>query len=171
MRFRIFLSLILTVLFVSSAFAALIKEITLNDGSVIYGKIVGMENGKYYIQTQDMDIVNIVDDKVKSIKNQPTTDEVSKNDEGQREVTMTQPSDSGAVKAGIEALKRGMSKDKVAMSSIAGLQNDPDFMAALEDPAIMSAVQSADINSLMQNPKFIKLLNKPIVKKMESQIK
>jgi len=35
----------------------------------------------------------------------------------------------------------------------------------------MSAVQSADINSLMQNPKFIKLLNKPIVKKMESQKK
>lgn len=170
MKGKIIVIFMVSILFVVNALAAQFKEIILKDGSVIYGNIVGVKNGQYKIQTRDMGVVNIAEEKVVSIKSQTLGKDMTNKDASRMEFTKSDPADPYAVQAGIDALKRGISNDQGTMKAIADLQNDPDFMAALEDPGIMSAVSSGDIGSLTSNPKFLKLLDKPIISEMKSKI-
>ncbi len=162
---------LISILCVSNVFAENVKEIILKDGSVIYGNIVGVENANYQIQTKDMGIVLIAEEKVITIKSKPEGKGVTNQDVRNLQISASEPTDSNAVKAGIDALKRSMQNDPGTMTSIGNLQNDPDFMAVLNDSEIMSAVESGDINTLTSNPKFMKLLSHSVIRGAKSKVK
>ena len=164
MKIKTVALLMLSIVFAVNVFAAQLKEIILEDGAVIYGNIVSVENGNYKIKTQDMGVLTVAEEKVVTIRKKSKGKDISKQDVRNLQFSGSEPTDPSAVKAGIAALKRGIQNNPGTMKSIGNLQNDPDFMAVLNDPVIMSAVESGDINALTSNPKFLKLLNHPLVR-------
>lgn len=169
---RIFIILLLlVVMFFSNVFADQVREIVLSDGSVLYGNVIGIINGKYRIDADNLGVIEVDEDKIVSIRKKPESSGVTQRDISNLEITPSEPTDSKTIKAGIDALKRSISNDAGTMERIGNLQNDPDFMAAINDPEIMSAVASGDVNALTSNPKFMKLLNHPVVRGVENKVK
>ncbi|MBU1087765.1 MAG: hypothetical protein KKD05_09665 [Candidatus Omnitrophica bacterium] len=170
MRIKLAIVWLCTLIWINSVFAAQLKKIMLEDQTVIYGNVIGLENGIYKIKNRDMGLLSIAEEKVISISNSAAdTGIVNKNMEA-LQFSPKNPADPGAVEAGVEALKRQMSNDPSTMQNIAQLQDDPDFMAVLNDPAIMSAISSGDIDTLADNPKFLKLMNNSAVKGIGSKV-
>ena len=123
-----------------------IREIRLNDGSLIYGEVLSLSKGLYTLKTPSLGTIEIEESKIRSI------------------VSMESSKDE------INALQEQMIKDEELLNIINSLQNDPDFQRALEDPSILEAVNSGDINALLSNPKFIKLLNNPKILDIRDKI-
>jgi hypothetical protein len=76
----------------------------------------------------------------------------------------------GSVAPRVEELKGRMLNDEGTMALIAALQNDPDMQALLGDPSVARAIQTGDIGTLTNNPNFMKLLNNPRVREIESRM-
>ena len=72
--------------------------------------------------------------------------------------------------ADVQELQNQMMNNEKVMALIYLLQQDPDFQKALNDPEIMDAISRGDIQKLSTNPKFIKLLNHPRVKEINSEL-
>lgn len=151
-----------TILFILSlhlaagvAAAGDLREIELNDGSVITGEVVSLSGGVYSIKTGSLGTLSIDESKVRSIR--------SKN-----------PGDAspGATVSNMElqGLQERMLRDEEIMSMIKSLQNDPDFQKILQDPETMRAVKAGDIPALMANPEFTKLLENSKVKDIQRKV-
>ncbi|MCK4994383.1 MAG: hypothetical protein KAS13_04970 [Candidatus Omnitrophica bacterium] len=171
MKIRILTLVLFLFIFSLNVLAAGLNKIVLEDGTVIYGNIINMENGQYKIKTQDMGIVSVAEEKVLTIRKKSEVKNIANREVSDLKFSGSEPTDPNTVKAGIEALKRGIGNDPGTMKSIGNLQNDPDFMTVLNDPAIMSAVESGDINALTSNPKFMKLLSHPTVRGVERKVR
>ncbi len=162
--------LVIGIVFVSNVFAAQLREIVLEDDTVIYGNIIGLDNGIYKIKTTSAGLLSVAEEKVVTIRKKTAGKDIANEDVSNLKFKNAPPTDPSAVAGGIEALKRAMQSNPSAMQSIGSLQNDPSFMAVLNDPAIMSAVNSGDINALTSNPKFMKLLSHPSVRSISDKV-
>ncbi len=118
-----------------------VRQIELNDGSVLTGEVLSFANGVYTIRTGSLGTVTIGDSKVRSIR---TPDPAAL---------------STAPDVDVSSLKQRMESDQEVMDLIRGLKDDPEFRDVLQDPEIMKAVQAGDLATLMSNEKFLKLLN------------
>jgi hypothetical protein len=135
-------------LFVQTAAAGDIRMIDLTDGSTITGDVLSVANGVYTIRSDSLGTVKLDASKIRAIRTKPSgTSPVSSRE--------------------IAAMREKMLSDKDIVALIQSLQNDPDFIKALEDPAIMKAVSENDISTLVQNPRFMKLLNNATVKEIQ----
>jgi hypothetical protein len=143
-----------------SVFAGEVREIELNDGSVICGEIVSFSNGVYTLKSGSLGTIRINESEIRLIhfKSHDTT-----------KVDPVGPSRS-ASSTDVEALQELMMGDERIMNKILSLQNDPGFQEILQDPAIMNAINSGDINTLLSKPKFMKLLNNPTLREIEREI-
>lgn len=143
-----------------SVFAGEVREIELNDGSVICGEIVSFSNGVYTLKSGSLGTIQIDESEIRLIRFKS------------HDTTKVDPVDSSTSPTGkdIEALQKLMMGDERIMSKIVSLQNDPEFQEILEDPAILNAINSGDINTLLSNPKFMKLLNNPALREIERDI-
>jgi len=135
-----------------AAAAAGIKEIELNDGSVITGEVLSLAGGVYTIRTDSLGTLKIDDAKVRAIRQQGAPSSASTGQGGDA-----------------KALQNKMMNDQEIMGMIQSLKDDPQFTKVLEDPEIMNAVNSGDMASLMANPKFIQLLQNPTVRDIQKK--
>ena len=132
-----FFLLLLFTLTVSDALAGDLKEIQLNDGSLIYCEVISLSDGVYAMKSPVLGSLKIDESNINSITSIQSTREE------------------------IQALKSEMLSNDELLDIILALRNDPDFQAALEDPKVLEAVNSGDINALLANQNFVKLLNNP----------
>ncbi len=153
--------LILFVSLTGNVFGGELKEIELNDGTMIYGEIISFSSGYYTISSELTGSTQINESDIKVIRSDP----------GQRSNDSDRALSQSAINAGINAIKFAMQKDSSTMQSIGALQDDPVFSELLADTAIMTAVEANDIETLMHNPKFIKLLGNPAVNSIGSDLK
>jgi hypothetical protein len=159
MRQRAYL-LLLSIFFASSVFAAEVREVYLNDGTMVVGEIVSFESDVYTIRSNSAGIVHVDDADIKVIRskvNAPATETTALSDSAG---TSPDP-------AMIQSLQTEMQNNEQVMESIRSLQNDPVFQEAIKNPAIMNAIQANDIEALSSNPEFMKLLDHPMVKEIE----
>jgi hypothetical protein len=149
-----------------SAFAGEVRQIKLNDGSVIFGEIVSFSEGVYTVNSGSFGTIKIEDTKIRAI----LSNEVTSN-----ETTTEQLPDfsNSALGTELQSLQSKIMNDENMMGTIMSLQNDPDFQAILQDPDTISAVMSGDFKTLLNDPKFKKLLDheavKDIAKKVEAE--
>ena len=132
-----FFLLLLFTFTVSDALAGDLKEIQLNDGSLIYCEVISLSDGVYAMKSPVLGSLKIDESNINSITSIQSTREE------------------------IQALKSEMLSNDELLDIILALRNDPDFQAALEDPKVLEAVNSGDINALLANQNFVKLLNNP----------
>ena len=140
---------ILLAVLVGHPWAGELREIELDDGSVILGEIVSLKDGVYTLASKSLGAVKIEERRIRSIrsKTSPIRPEIP-----------------------LEEMKQRMMNDDEIMGMILTLQNDPGFKEILGDPVIMNAIASGDINSLLSNPKFLKLLDNPTIKEIGKKV-
>lgn len=134
-----------------------IREIELNDGSVIAGELLSLSGGIYTIKSDSLGTVRIEEAKVRTVRSKT-------------------PVSSGSLPGGGASVQAGPLTDRMMnnneiMTMIQGLQDDPDFKKILADPEVMQAVMNSDIAALMSNPEFMKLLDKPAVRDIREKVK
>ena len=137
-----------------------LREIELNDGSVISGEIISFGNGVYKLKSQSMGTFEIEDSKVREIRTKS-----KKGSSSSQPVPAQSFSNSD-----IQSLTQSLMGNEKIMSMITGLQNDPEIQKIIQNPAIMEAVNSGDIMTLMSNPEFKKLLENPKIKGITGQV-
>ncbi len=151
--------IIMNLLLASHVFAADAASIHLNDGSVLAGEIISINNGIYSIQTESMGLIKINKSKISSINIGTPSDSAKTSGNG-----------NSAIMEQASVLSKTMMSDKEVMKMIMELQNNPDFKAVLSDPDIMNSINAGNIEALLSNPKFLKLMDNSEVKKINHQL-
>ncbi len=163
-RFFAICSLFAAGLAAGTAYAGEVKEVELNDGTVITGEIVSLNNGVYTIKSESLGTVKLTDSKVRTIRQKSPVKTA-----GERSASQQNPNSVDA-NAQAQSLQQKMMNDKEVMDKIHSLENDPEFQKILEDPEILRAVNSGDIAALMTNPNFMKLLNNRTVQEITNKV-
>ena len=136
----------------TSSFAAEVREIELNDGSVVTGEVVSLSNGVYTVRTGSLGTITIEESRVRSIRQKGAA------------------APSSDVSAEARSLQERMVKDQEIMSMIESLRTDPEFQKILQDPEVMKAVNAGDIAALTANPAFMKLLQNSTVQNIKNKV-
>jgi hypothetical protein len=131
-----------------------VREVELNDGSVIQAEIVSLSGGIYTLKSNTLGTVKIDKSKIQSIRLKSSGEPPLT--QGSPALTHTDPQ--------VQVFQQLMMGDKEIMSMILSLLNDPEVQAILEDPSIIKAVNSGDVDALLSNPKFMKLMDNPTVR-------
>jgi len=126
---------------VSESLAGEIREIELNDGSVIRGEILSMDDNLYTLKSKTLGTIKIEASKIQTIR---------------------MATESGDFGDQLEEIQKSMMNAEI-LGMILSLNEDPEVLAALQDPSIMEALNSNDMKGLISNPRFITLLNNPKV--------
>jgi len=139
---------------VCTAYAGEVKELELNDGTVITGEIVSLDDGVYTVKSESLGTIKLAESRVRTIRVKGSTKD----------------SDSADTNAQAQALQQKMMNDKEIMDKIRSLENDPEFKKILDDPEVMKAVNSGDVAALMANPQFLKLMNNRTVQEITNKV-
>jgi hypothetical protein len=139
-----------------TALAGEIREIELNDGSVITGELLSLSGGIYTIKSDSLGTVRVEETKIRVVRSKTPTSSGMQSNSGAR------------IQSG--ALTDRMMNDTEIMAVIRGLQDDPDFKKILADPEIMRAVKDNDVATLMSKPEFMRLLDKPSVRTIREKV-
>ncbi len=164
MKYRTACILFAVSLALSAAYAGEVKEIELNDGTVITGEIVSLNNGVYTIKSESLGTIKLTESKVRTIRMKGPTMVP-----GGQNASQQNPNSVNA-NAQTQSLQQRMMNDKEVMEKIHSLQNDPEFQKILEDPEVMRAVNSGDVAALTANPQFMKLLNNRTVQEISNKV-
>jgi len=156
--------MIMTLLLTSHVFAGNAATIYLNDGSVLSGETISVNNDVYSIQTESMGLINISKSKISSINFK------SQNRNSFYDSEKTGGDGNSAIVEQAADLSETMMADEKIMEMIMGLQNNPDFQAVLSDPEMMNAINTGNLEVLLSNPKFLKLLNNSTVESINRQL-
>ena len=127
-----------------------LREIQLNDGSVVSGEVLSLTGGIYTIKSAALGTLRLEESKVSVIRTKSSTQ----------------------ANSGVEtkSLQEKMMNDEETMALVLSLQNDPEFQKILEDPALLKAVAAGDIPALMADPRFVKLLNNQKVREIQKEV-
>ena len=136
------------------------SEISLTDGSIIYGEIRSFNGGVYTVKSAAFGLVKISESDIQQIC--PKADSIKKREN----VNPETPS----VSSDLLALQELMRRDKEIMNLIVALQNDPDFLEIIGDPEILNALNTGDIGALLSNSKFMKLLKNQRIQEIQKRL-
>jgi hypothetical protein len=147
-------TIILVVLLSASAGSAKaeMREIELNDGSVIAGEIISLSDGIYTVRSASLGTLRIEASRIRVIRAPGAT--TSQNNSSSQ----------------VDSLRNEMLSDAEIMNAIRTLQNDPDVQKILQDPEIIKAIREGDIGALMRNPEFMKLLDKQSIRDINNKL-
>ena len=156
---RIILSVIMIVVVAcTAAYAgAGVRTITLKDGSTVQGRITGIDNGKYVVESPALGEVRIQEDNVVSIVAAGNSAAIAQSAAGAQPVAAVSEDQLQAAQAKIMA-------DPQAMADIQSIVSDPEIVKLVSDPAFMQAATSRDAAAIQANPRTAELMKNPKVK-------
>lgn len=129
-----------------------LKTILLKDGTKIKGKLVGVQDNTYSIETNHFGKITVKDGDVVSISNADVP-AISTSD-----ASTPSLNPSPSLKGQVEAVQQQMMADPEFMSRIQELMQDPKFVEIIKDPEFVNAIMSYDREKIKSNPKFQMLL-------------
>lgn len=154
-----FKAILITLLFLTSATVAgaqSSKSIQLNDGSTIQGKVVGMSNGVYTIETPSMGTIELTEDKIMNIVDANQAAGPMMNNQGLQQQVMQ--------------MQQQIFSDPALMAEVQALAQDPEIMQLLSDPALMQAATQMDVNGVGTHPNAQKLMTNPKMQELMEKI-
>ena len=157
---------LLLILFCSGVSADEIMNFELTDGSIIQGRLVSFNNGRYTIHSDSLGTVKISEAKIKLMRRGNHVSAVER---------LAKPAGipSGmAITAGpeMQGLVKEMQGNEDIMPLIRALQDDPELQALVNDPAVMKAISAGDLGALTANPKIMKLMKNPKVQEIQKKM-
>lgn len=170
---KVYTLLLVGLLSTQVCFAAGNSRITLNDGTTIYGKVIGMSDGVYTIRTEAMGDINVNSDNVSEISSNTSSsnnrsskieiiDGNTKNtNNSNNSYNNNQDNSTNYIEQQKDANARvqSMMMDENFMENLMQLNNSSEMQSVLNDPEVMNAIQSGDYEFLMNNSKMNSLMN------------
>lgn len=165
---KLFSMLLISLLSAQFCFAAGNNRITLNDGTTIYGKVVGMSDGVYTIRTDTMGDIKVNSDNVVEIssntapKNQSNISILEGNERGSKNNNSrsnNSQNDYSAQQKDANARVQSMMMNEDFMDNLMQLNETSEMQSILNDPEVMEAIQNGDYDFLMNNSKMNDLMN------------
>lgn len=153
------------------------KTITLKDGSKINGRIIGIENGRYVIDSVTVGTIRVKQSDV-------ITENIPGEAEPEAEEQNVPPSlpylgnptnnaQPGPASSQIKAMQARIMSDPGLLADVQSLSEDPAVMEALSDPSFVQAIQTGNMQSLQSSPHLIRLLSSPkmqvLIQKLRAQ--
>ncbi len=144
------------------------KVITLKDGTVIKGKLLGLENGIYTVESTHLGTIHLHDDDIASITSGnaaiPMTGAIAPQSLGTLPNTM--PQVQTPLQGQAMGLQQKLLSDPQAMTEIQALAQDPQIMELLSDKDFVNAIMSYDPEKIKNNPKTQMLLDNPKIRSL-----
>lgn len=165
---KLYSVLLISLLSAHLCFAAGNSRITLNDGTTIYGKVVGMSDGVYTIRTDTMGDIKVNSDNVVEIssntapKNQSNINILEGNERGSKNnysKNNNSQNDYSAQQKDANAKVQSMMMNEDFMDNLMQLNETSEMQSILNDPEVMEAIQNGDYDFLMNNSKMNDLMN------------
>ncbi len=171
-----FLILSLILILGNPAYAETQKTITLKDGTVIKGEVVGFGNGQYTIKTKNLGELSVDDSNIVSIN---VTNSAASSLSGSNSSLLSGFGGLSALggaggnsefESQIQQLQGSILSNPQFMDQIQTLLSDPEIAALLADQELMSDLLSYDPSRLEGNAKVQKLMQNPKLKQLMNQI-
>lgn len=144
------------------AFCGQISRVELNDGSVIEGDILSLNNGIYTLHSASLGEIKVETEKIRRIDTK--SQETAPADNPPLNI------DPNLVKSEINKVHRQIANDPEIIQKVNNLADDAEFQEAMKDPELIKAAKSQDIAALMSNGKFMNLIKNPKVKEIENKL-
>lgn len=141
--------------------AQAIKFITLTDGSVIKGKVIGLADGFYTIDTSHLGAITIEESEVQSI---------TSSQQNRAQATNRTGKSSAQLQSQVQALQQSVLSDPAVMEDIQKLMEDKAVMQIMKDPNFIQDIMSYDPNRIGNNNKTQELMNNPEMKALMEKI-
>jgi len=154
--------IIVFIITVTPTYAQTSKIISLKDGSLLIGQVLGMSDGVYTIKTQNMGAVKIHEADIVSIQNNDESVaqrlKEYKNSEHQQNLEKNQ------LKVQVEQMQNDLLSNPALMKDIESLIQNEDILSIITDPGVMKDVLSYDPERLENNEKLRLLMEQPEIK-------
>lgn len=134
--------------------------ILLNDGSIIKGNVIGVENQKYIISTNNLGKIEVAESDIQSITNENAA-QATQQPAIQNTLGNTSTLGSLGMSGQMQQMQNTLMSDPQMMAEIQTMLQDEELMAILSDPAIMKDLMSQDPATIQNNPKIMQLMNNP----------
>lgn len=143
-------------LFCAAPLSAQQQTITLKDGTVLKGHVVGMQDGKYHIETTHMGRVVIDETDLSHISASPAPAS-----SGQADL-ISKMEMSSQVR---EAQQQFMT-DPELKAGVMALAQDPEVQQLLQDPQLMQTLMSMDAEKIQNDPRVREMLENPKIQQL-----
>ncbi|MDD5567706.1 MAG: hypothetical protein PHY88_00630 [Candidatus Omnitrophica bacterium] len=138
------------------------NRIELNDGSVIEGKILSLDNGIYTLNSVSLGKIRIEAAKIKRIEMKGEIPFSTSN--------LPSTIDPNLVKSKADQIQQQITNDPEIMRIVNELSNDQQFQEAVKDPELVKAAKAQDIKTLIANKKFLDLIENAKVKEIKNKL-
>jgi len=148
------------------SWAASPKTVTLNDGSVIKGDIIKLENGVYTIKSTQLGEIKVEEEKVLSITS-------AQAQQIQKSNGSNTSSQNSSLKDQVQKIQGQVVGNQDIMEKIQSLLDDPQIKQIISDPNLMKDIMTYDEDTIRSNANLQQLLNNPriqsLIKDIEQQ--
>ena len=144
------------------------KTITLKDGTKIKGRLTGVQNDSYVVETRQLGTIHVKSSEVLSINSQDiSAAPVAESSQTQGQVQ------GGSLKGQVQGLQNQILSNPQNVADIQELLQDPEFVEIIKDPQFVDAIMSYDVERIKSNPSTQTLLQNPkmqaLIQKMGAQ--
>jgi len=159
---QIFLGVLVVLLLVPFVSAeSRLRSITMKDGTKVQGAIVGIEDGKYIVESPALGKLQLnQNDVVSIISSSGKTVEASSIVGSSREEAVVD----------IQSVQSKIMADPEIMADIQAIASDPEMVALVTDPDFMKAIQSRNMSAVKADPHTAQLMNNPRIKALIEKI-
>jgi hypothetical protein len=141
--------------------AAELRRLTLTDGSVISGEIESVQGGNYTVRSPSLGTITVKDSEIRTIE--------TSSGAAATQSQATAPS-LPSTNSQLDAVQHRLLSDDSIMSSVAALQDDPQFQDVVNDSDVMEALRTGNIDALERNPKVQRLMDDPRVQEINRKL-
>ena len=151
----------------ASVYGADLSDIILDDGSVVRGEVVSLQDGIYTLRSPSMGEFKLDAGRVIQIRRY-LPDQILPSVPAQA----GQPSfSSQTLKSQVESTQAELLNNPEAMQEAMLMASDPEFQKLMEDPEAVAALKSMDMETLLKNPKFMAIMQNPRMQGLATKLK
>jgi hypothetical protein len=140
------------------------RVITLKDGTQIQGKLRGVNNGVYIVESATLGVLHLKEGDVQSIG------EAAVAAQARPSALPAAVAAGKASPADLQAVQSSIMSNPNLMADIQSIAGDPEIVALISDPEFMQAVQSRNVAALSANPRMAKLMENPKIRALIGKI-
>ena len=144
-----------------------LQFISLNDGTLIRGRLISIQNGTYIIETEHLGEIHVKPEDVQSI----SSDKYQRKEEGRVRPPVADNTRSLGTEIlnspnALQAVQQTLISDPQIFSLIQDLMKDPEVVKIVQDSNLMDDISSMDPAAIQQNPDFQRLLQHPKIQQI-----
>jgi hypothetical protein len=143
--------------------AGQMREVVLQDDSVIIAEVISFEKGFYTLRSETMGELRLQDSAIRSIHIPGKAGE-------EKFGSISEKSAQTSSKEDITGVQGSLLSSPGLLGLVFALQNDPEVQSILQDQEIMALMASGEVKKLESNPKFIKLMKNPKIRAILDQM-